>query len=132
MFEKPQFSEWELLITNSSFLSHFIYLYLPSNNLILFHPFESLNVAFQQVTQIDADLKTKASAYNNLKGSLQTLERKATYVVRFTVNWLTLCLQLTKIDYMKTTVVPLFSRANVALLGGWPLQGGYLLFLPHS
>lgn len=31
---------------------------------------------FQQVTQIDNDLKTRASAYNNLKGNLQNLERK--------------------------------------------------------
>lgn len=30
----------------------------------------------QQVTQIDNDLKTRASAYNNLKGNLQNLERK--------------------------------------------------------
>lgn len=34
---------------------------------------------FQQVTQIDNDLKSKAQAYNNLKGSLQSLERKSTY-----------------------------------------------------
>ncbi|XP_065072094.1 V-type proton ATPase subunit C 1-B-like [Rhopilema esculentum] len=32
----------------------------------------------KQVTQIDADLKTKANAYNTVKGSLQSLERKAT------------------------------------------------------
>ncbi|XP_022096398.1 V-type proton ATPase subunit C 1-A-like [Acanthaster planci] len=32
----------------------------------------------KQVTQMDGDLKTKASAYNNLKGTLQSLERKAT------------------------------------------------------
>ncbi|XP_069579772.1 V-type proton ATPase subunit C 1-A-like isoform X1 [Brachyistius frenatus] len=30
----------------------------------------------KQVTQIDNDLKTRASAYNNLKGNLQILERK--------------------------------------------------------
>ncbi|KAK1806393.1 hypothetical protein P4O66_004913 [Electrophorus voltai] len=30
----------------------------------------------QQVTQIDNDLKARASAYNNLKGNLQNLERK--------------------------------------------------------
>uniref|UniRef100_A0AAQ6AQU3 V-type proton ATPase subunit C n=1 Tax=Amphiprion ocellaris TaxID=80972 RepID=A0AAQ6AQU3_AMPOC len=30
----------------------------------------------KQVTQIDNDLKTRASAYNNLKGNLQNLERK--------------------------------------------------------
>ncbi|XP_071796059.1 V-type proton ATPase subunit C 1-A-like [Asterias amurensis] len=32
----------------------------------------------KQVSQMDSDLKTKASAYNNLKGNLQSLERKAT------------------------------------------------------
>nr|KAG5692165.1 hypothetical protein BaRGS_020713 [Batillaria attramentaria] len=32
----------------------------------------------KQVSQIEADLKTKANAYNNLKGNLQSLERKAT------------------------------------------------------
>lgn len=32
----------------------------------------------KQVSQIEADLKNKASAYNNLKGNLQSLERKAT------------------------------------------------------
>jgi hypothetical protein len=34
----------------------------------------------RQVTQIETDLKTKASAYNNLKGSLQAMERKQTLV----------------------------------------------------
>ncbi|CAF93730.1 unnamed protein product, partial [Tetraodon nigroviridis] len=33
----------------------------------------------KQVTQIDNDLKTRASAYNNLKGNLQNLERKNAY-----------------------------------------------------
>ncbi|KAK2170818.1 hypothetical protein NP493_1137g00063 [Ridgeia piscesae] len=37
-----------------------------------------IDIITKQVTQIDTDLKAKASAYNNLKGSLQTLERKAT------------------------------------------------------
>lgn len=32
----------------------------------------------KQVSQIEADLKTKAQGYNNLKGNLQSLERKAT------------------------------------------------------
>ncbi|KAK3594055.1 hypothetical protein CHS0354_040817 [Potamilus streckersoni] len=32
----------------------------------------------KQVSQIETDLKTKAQAYNNLKGNLQNLERKAT------------------------------------------------------
>ncbi|XP_025085754.1 V-type proton ATPase subunit C 1-A-like [Pomacea canaliculata] len=32
----------------------------------------------KQVSQIEADLKNKSSAYNNLKGNLQNLERKAT------------------------------------------------------
>jgi V-type H+-transporting ATPase subunit C len=36
------------------------------------------DIISKQVTQIDADLKLKAQAYNNLKGSLQNLERKAT------------------------------------------------------
>jgi len=35
----------------------------------------------QQVTQIDSDLKVKSQAYNSLKGNLQNLERKATYVL---------------------------------------------------
>ncbi|KAH3864594.1 V-type proton ATPase subunit C 1-A-like [Dreissena polymorpha] len=32
----------------------------------------------KQVSQIEADLRVKSTAYNNLKGSLQNLERKAT------------------------------------------------------
>lgn len=32
----------------------------------------------KQVGQIDADLKTKSTTYNNLKGSLQNLEKKQT------------------------------------------------------
>jgi len=32
----------------------------------------------KQITQIDADLKSKATAYNNLKNNLASLERKAT------------------------------------------------------
>ncbi|CDR00145.1 unnamed protein product [Oncorhynchus mykiss] len=32
--------------------------------------------SLQQVSQIDNDLKARASAYNNLKGNLQNLERK--------------------------------------------------------
>lgn len=31
----------------------------------------------KQVSQVDADLKTKAHSYNNLKGTLQSLERKS-------------------------------------------------------
>lgn len=31
---------------------------------------------FKGVNQIDNDLKSRASAYNNLKGNLQNLERK--------------------------------------------------------
>jgi len=46
--------------------------------LILFLPF-----LLQQVTQIDADLKVKSQAYNSLKGNLQNLERKATYVLLY-------------------------------------------------
>ncbi|XP_072378825.1 V-type proton ATPase subunit C [Diabrotica undecimpunctata] len=36
------------------------------------------DIISKQVGQIDADLKTKSSAYNNLKGSLQNLEKKQT------------------------------------------------------
>ena len=32
----------------------------------------------KQVSQIDTDLKVKAQAYNNLKGNLQSLEKKQT------------------------------------------------------
>ncbi|KAJ8963413.1 hypothetical protein NQ318_018893 [Aromia moschata] len=39
------------------------------------------DIISKQVGQIDADLKTKSSAYNNLKGSLQTLEKKQTCTV---------------------------------------------------
>ena len=35
----------------------------------------------KQVGQIEADLKIKSVAYNNLKGSLQSLEKKQVYVV---------------------------------------------------
>lgn len=38
------------------------------------------DIISKQVGQIDADLKSKSSAYNNLKGSLQNLEKKQTYV----------------------------------------------------
>jgi len=36
------------------------------------------DIIAKQTTQIDQDLKSKASAYNNLKGNLQSLERKST------------------------------------------------------
>lgn len=36
------------------------------------------DIISKQVGQIDADLKTKSSAYNNLKGNLQNLEKKQT------------------------------------------------------
>jgi len=36
------------------------------------------DIISKQVTQIDADLKTKSTAYNNLKGNLQNLEKKQT------------------------------------------------------
>ena len=42
---------------------------------------------FQQVTQIDNDLKAKAAVYNNLKGSLQSLERKSTSVILRMSEW---------------------------------------------
>lgn len=38
------------------------------------------DIISKQVGQIDADLKTKSTTYNNLKGSLQNLEKKQTYV----------------------------------------------------
>lgn len=40
------------------------------------------DIISKQVGQIDADLKTKSTAYNNLKGNLQSLEKKQTYVSR--------------------------------------------------
>lgn len=43
---------------------------------IFCHVFFVFVFFLQQVTQIDNDLKTRASAYNNLKGNLQNLERK--------------------------------------------------------
>ncbi|TMW41352.1 hypothetical protein DOY81_013567 [Sarcophaga bullata] len=36
------------------------------------------DIISKQIGQIDADLKTKSNAYNNLKGSLQNLEKKQT------------------------------------------------------
>jgi V-type H+-transporting ATPase subunit C len=36
------------------------------------------DIVSKQVTQIDADLKTKSLQYNNVRGSLQNIERKAT------------------------------------------------------
>lgn len=36
------------------------------------------DIISKQVGQIDADLKTKSQAYNNLKGNLQNLEKKQT------------------------------------------------------
>lgn len=36
------------------------------------------DIIAKQMTQIDTDLKSKASAYNHLKGNLQSLERKST------------------------------------------------------
>lgn len=38
------------------------------------------DIISKQVGQIDTDLKTKSSAYNNLKGNLQNLEKKQTWV----------------------------------------------------
>lgn len=32
----------------------------------------------KQMSQIEADLKTKSAAYNSIKGNLQSLEKKAT------------------------------------------------------
>lgn len=36
------------------------------------------DIISKQIGQIDTDLKTKSSAYNNLKGNLQSLEKKQT------------------------------------------------------
>jgi V-type H+-transporting ATPase subunit C len=36
------------------------------------------DIISKQVGQIDTDLKSKSSAYNNLKGSLHNLEKKQT------------------------------------------------------
>lgn len=38
------------------------------------------DIISKQVGQIETDLKSKSSAYNNLKGSLQSLEKKQVYV----------------------------------------------------
>lgn len=38
------------------------------------------DIISKQVGQIDADLKTKSQAYNSLKGNLQNLEKKQTWV----------------------------------------------------
>jgi V-type H+-transporting ATPase subunit C len=35
----------------------------------------------KQVGQIETDLKAKSAAYNNLKGNLQSLEKKQVYVL---------------------------------------------------
>lgn len=51
--------------------SHICYFYFLIFVFVLFH---------QQATQIDNDLKARASAYNNLKGNLQNLERKNAWV----------------------------------------------------
>lgn len=41
------------------------------------------DIISKQIGQIDGDLKTKSQAYNNLKGNLQNLEKKKTYVVNY-------------------------------------------------
>lgn len=38
------------------------------------------DIISKQVGQIDSDLKVKSTAYNNLKGSLQSLEKRQTLV----------------------------------------------------
>lgn len=38
------------------------------------------DIISKQVGQIDQDLKTKSSAYNNLKSNLQNMEKKQTWV----------------------------------------------------
>lgn len=37
------------------------------------------DIISKQVGQIDSDLKSKSSAYNNLKGNLHNLEKKQTW-----------------------------------------------------
>lgn len=44
------------------------------------------DIISKQVGQIDADLKTKATGYNNLKGNLQNLEKKQTYVESYSLG----------------------------------------------
>lgn len=39
------------------------------------------DIISKQVGQIDTDLKVKSTAYNNLKGSLQSLEKRQTLVI---------------------------------------------------
>ena len=40
-------------------------------------PLKNISEALaKQVTQIEADLKTRSAAYNNIKGNLQNLEKK--------------------------------------------------------
>lgn len=39
------------------------------------------DIISKQVNQIDADLKTKSTAYNNLKSSLQNMEKKQRFVI---------------------------------------------------
>ena len=61
--------------------SSFLPFYMIKIYFVYFHAVSDWDVKFsilQQVTQIDNDLKAKASAYNNLKGNLQSLERRAT------------------------------------------------------
>jgi hypothetical protein len=41
------------------------------------------DIISKQVAQIDADLKTKSTAYNNLKGNLQNLDKKQTLVTNY-------------------------------------------------
>lgn len=39
------------------------------------------DIISKQVSQIDADLKTKSTAYNNLKSTLQNMEKKQRYFI---------------------------------------------------
>lgn len=41
------------------------------------------DIISKQIGQIDGDLKTKSQAYNNLKGNLQNLEKKKTWVSKW-------------------------------------------------
>lgn len=62
-----------------------------------------------QCTQIENDLKTKASNYNNLKSNLANMERKQTYVVFFFSLFLTFLYELL-IDVLVSTPLSLKTK----------------------
>ncbi|KAJ8978596.1 hypothetical protein NQ317_006884 [Molorchus minor] len=59
------------------------------------------DIISKQVGQIDSDLKTKSSAYNNLKGSLQNLEKKQTILWGSLLNFVILA-DLVKAEHFIT------------------------------